>query len=528
MYTRQTQPAAGPRAAGTYVVDLTSVCVRSGTLRLPLSLIGRFGEGEQTVIADGEELKIDFQAPRTLSGLAPFFERAELKPNDRVRFEFDGDRLLLQSQKRQASRGSKESPGAGAAAPVTAASERTGSAAVPPSRLTARGLFPAPSQLLESGAEAQPANDGGNAQASQPEQVVRAVKRVRIEGGLPPRSDTVPPKPRDLASSREVWARRQQASWRSLDTTIAGPVVPPEEAAEAFSESTVRVVRRSQGTSTPLEAEAPLPGDRQPAARPAAPVSYATSWPLEDRPQAAPPAAREVVRQRAAPERVEPHPYLDAPVDADKEADYVPSPAILESDLLRIPTSGQWREASEAAYLKYQEGAADDLAPVPTERRQGLLGRLGLGRGAREATPPAQADADRSDASRHTRAGDSPAGGAGAGPKGPKAQAAAYPGSSAAQAVIVDESVYDVDFDAEVQPQLTGYQGGATSLEADMNTLRAFLNQPDVPAIVRCDDLAGRLSMSQERVSLAMARLAEDRERFTPLRGDAYMVRRGH
>jgi hypothetical protein len=100
--------------------------------------------------------------------------------------------------------------------------------------------------------------------------------------------------------------------------------------------------------------------------------------------------------------------------------------------------------------------------------------------------------------------------------------------SSGALAVIVDEAVYDVDFDAEVQPQLTSHQNGVVDLEADMSALRNFLNQPDVPAIVRCDDLAGRLAISQERVSVAMARLAEDRDRFTPLRGDAYMVRRGH
>ena len=92
--------------------------------------------------------------------------------------------------------------------------------------------------------------------------------------------------------------------------------------------------------------------------------------------------------------------------------------------------------------------------------------------------------------------------------------------------MIVDESVYDVDFDTDVQPLLLASDDGVPTLESDMAQLRRYLHQPDVPAIVRFDDLAARLQMSQERVSSAMLRLAEDRERYTPLRGDAYMVRR--
>src|SRR5690606_13594820 len=116
-------------------------------------------------------------------------------------------------------------------------------------RLPSRGLFPAPAELVnvdperhqDLPAETHDERSDAEVQAAAEQwrdTSVKAVRRVRIEGGLPPRSDTVTPRPLDRASARDVWARRQQAPWRSLDTMIAGPVVPPEEAAEAFSEST--------------------------------------------------------------------------------------------------------------------------------------------------------------------------------------------------------------------------------------------------------------------------------------------------
>jgi len=588
MNNRETRSAAGPGAAETFVVDLTTVCLRSGTVRLPLSLIGRFSEGQHKVTAGGEELMIEFEAPRTLQGLAPFFERAELKANDRVLFVFDGQRLELSAQKRERSRGSARTGNAlqvnqggqpGPQEPAQAQGRNEG-------RLTARGLFPAPAELVE------PAGPVGQAEGEQAEAEapadgeqwrgasVNAVRRVRIEGGVAPRTDTVPPRPRDRASAHDVWARRQQASWRSLDTMVAGPVVPPEEAADAFSETTVRVVRRSKGTSTPLDVEAPplRKPEPQETAGTRRPESYSMSWPLPESPRNTPPARpadgppsrspgsedrRQQPEQRPAPQpasaraRAALDPYLDAPIDADREADYVP-PTILESDLLSIP-SGPWRAESEEAYQKYQEAqvAAADTVATPAERRPGILGRLGLGRGAKggSSSDAGSQGTGSEQARRPTAPADRPAAGdrsgESAGPtrsirvetaaevpaptprrRSDDLEAAATPIAEAQQpakqpptAVIVDESVYDVDFDTEVQPHLRTTDE-AHSVESDMAELRAYLHQPDVPAIVRCEDLAEKLGISHERVSSAMLRLAEDRERYTPLRGDAYMVRR--
>src|SRR5690554_3026362 len=124
MNNRETRSAAGPGAAETFVVDLTSVCLRSGTVRLPLSLIGRFSEGQHRVTAGGEERVIEFEAPRTLLGLAPFFEREGLKANDRVLFEFDGDRLTLSAEKRERPRSSGSRP---AVSPLTSNAATGGS-----------------------------------------------------------------------------------------------------------------------------------------------------------------------------------------------------------------------------------------------------------------------------------------------------------------------------------------------------------------------------------------------------------------
>lgn len=584
MNNRNGRPAAGPRASETFVVDLTSVCLKSGTVRLPLSMIGRFSEGQHKVTAGGEELLLEFEAPRTLTGLAPFFERTELKANDRVQFVFDGQRLELTALKRERPRSSRP------VAPLNADSDVTSSAAAVGTghghvrsepRLTGRGLYPAPAELVEVDAERQPAkadeaeaHDADAAAISAGDQwrdtSVRAVRRVRIEGGMPPRADTAPPKPVDRASAHDVWARRQQAAWRSLDTMIAGPVVPPEEAAEAFSESTIRVVRRSKGTSTPLDVEAPPLRKPEPEAAPegSRPVSYSMSWPLPEtprpKPQARPadvPAAAqaepgrihdEPVQHQPAVEasgRAELDPYLDAPIDADREADYTP-PTILESDLLSIPATGKWRTESEEAYLKYQEAqvaAAPEPVAVPAERRQGFLGRLGLGRGGRAGGPSNSGSGDAlsprmttpvtPDRPERTPAPPAEEPAASAEPEEVPEPASGYEEKARVEVtpatatqpekrVIVDESVYDVDFDTEVQPLLLASDDGVPTLESDMAQLRRYLHQPDVPAIVRCDDLAARLQMSQERVSSAMLRLAEDRERYTPLRGDAYMVRR--
>lgn len=558
MNNRIAQSAAGSRAAETYIVDLTTVCLSSGTVRLPLSLLGRFSEGQHVVLAGGEELVIEFEAPRTLSGLAPFFGRSELRANDRVRFVFDGERLELEAHKRERPRvpAAATSSTLAHATPV-AQRLSADTAANGYARIPQRGLFAEPAQLVEapmtSGLGTSEgrvsANPASEAPTSDLDNTIKAIRRVRIEGGDPPRTDTVAPRPVDRASAHDVWARRQRPSWRALDTMVAGPVVDPEEAAEAFSDSIVRVVRRSKGTVTPLAAEIPPLRPKPAPEEERAAMSYSLTWPLpeehREKPKARPadmaasrPANRRVEQPEAAVSYAHLDPVLDAPINADAEQYVQSGPTILESDLLSLPTSGRWRTESEEAYLKYQEAqlaTAQEPVAVPAGRRGGFLGRLGFGRNGRD-NAPVGSTTGASDSAHW--ADDAPRQPAPAFPAGsePVDLGADLADEQAARQValtdtqnllIVDESVYDVDFETAVEEPRAAVVEAPGSIEDDMKALHALLAQPDVPAIVKCDDLAARLRISPQRVSRAMQRLAEDRDRFTPLRGDAYMVRKG-
>ncbi len=82
-----------------------------------------------------------------------------------------------------------------------------------------------------------------------------------------------------------------------------------------------------------------------------------------------------------------------------------------------------------------------------------------------------------------------------------------------------------VENQAEVPTEASRPPGGET-LQDDIRLLEQYLAQPETAAIVRCEELAKRLGIEHQRVSRAFQRMAEDRDRYTPLRGDAYMVRR--
>ena len=178
---------------------------------------------------------------------------------------------------------------------------------------------------------------------------------------------------------------------------------------------------------------------------------------------------------------------------------------------------------------------AQEPVAVPAGRRGGFLGRLGFGRNGRD-NAPVGSTTGASDSAHW--ADDAPRQPAPAFPAGsePVDLGADLADEQAARQValtdtqnllIVDESVYDVDFETAVEEPRAAVVEAPGSIEDDMKALHALLAQPDVPAIVKCDDLAARLRISPQRVSRAMQRLAEDRDRFTPLRGDAYMVRKG-
>lgn len=107
MHTPKEPRAAGSREAEHCDLDLTSVCVRSGVVQLPSRMLAWFAAGA-TARANGEDLAIDFTPPRALGGLLPFFERNELRANDRIRFTLEDGVVQLTAVRRERKRPAAE------------------------------------------------------------------------------------------------------------------------------------------------------------------------------------------------------------------------------------------------------------------------------------------------------------------------------------------------------------------------------------------------------------------------------------
>src|SRR5690606_32759811 len=104
-------PAAVSRAASTYVLDLTSWCVKSGSVQLPPKLLAHFSVGKVVARSDGGEVALELLAPRTLTGLDVYFALHGLRANDRLEFAFEGGELRIAALRRdrqaQTSNGSR-------------------------------------------------------------------------------------------------------------------------------------------------------------------------------------------------------------------------------------------------------------------------------------------------------------------------------------------------------------------------------------------------------------------------------------
>ena len=72
-------------------------------------------------------------------------------------------------------------------------------------------------------------------------------------------------------------------------------------------------------------------------------------------------------------------------------------------------------------------------------------------------------------------------------------------------------------------PTTGGTVGGPVD---DAGAVERYLTRPDVPAIVRSENVADAIGVTLDRVERVLMRIAEDRERVTRIRPGAYMVRR--
>ena len=76
----------------TFKYVLTRVCLRSGQLTLPYSMLGLFPKTGTVVVIDAEnnrEYELSFPSQRNVIGLADYFREKELQVNDILLFQHD-------------------------------------------------------------------------------------------------------------------------------------------------------------------------------------------------------------------------------------------------------------------------------------------------------------------------------------------------------------------------------------------------------------------------------------------------------
>lgn len=224
-----------------FELDLTSVCVNSGIVQLPMKMQAYFLDGAVEAKIDGEVVPLEFQSPRKLGGFKGHFEKRGLNANDRVRFELEVDGETVAGINASCIKRERNKPAAARTAQGTSTSADTGE------RDDDDETRPQP-----------PRSSVGESGSWGSETSVRAVRRVTIRG-----SDTVPqphgPSHAALESTasnqRQAAEQRQgelsagSARWRPLDgLSPAGEAVRAAEI--EFSDTTVRAIRRRRVEAT--------------------------------------------------------------------------------------------------------------------------------------------------------------------------------------------------------------------------------------------------------------------------------------
>lgn len=560
-----------------FELDLTSVCVATGVLQLPMKMQEYFRSGDLSAVVDGEELLVSFTEPRRLAGFKEHFERRGLRCNDRVQFQVEmaegvATGLVASSVKRERSR-----PTAHQGDIPAGPSER-------PTHEAASGVGHA-SRASSWGTE----DLGGQ---------VRAVRRVRIEGAAPlPVSgpNRFRAEGGQVHQRTSIEAERSEsgqghasahgshyARWAPLDgVSSASFRASPFEV--DFAETTVREIRRSKratGTFDDLvvgagQAEVASPvhesatsdetevgidfpplyahgdevveegtsaWDAEPAARPAnperaVPAGETVGAGSDTRGPAAPPRIP-VPRNTAVGAVWQPTPAAD--LDRD-DASVQRQPRLIEErELVPVPVRFQAPAAAERASFH--------TPPQPYEARGDATDRPTTTATARAATPRTAID-DSDFGGEYL-----PAGGALESALRAKQQerlafdADARLSSSAARGAARPDEQVSPPGDAgpageprSVSPapsETTSVTGAAERpseaeskpavsprVEDDLRLVQNYLSRPNTPAIVRSEVIAAELGIDDQRSERALERLSEDRDRVSRIRKGAYMVK---
>ena len=527
-----------------FELDLTSVCVGSGVIQLPLKMQALFAAGTIPACVDGEDLVLTFIEPRRLSGFKEHFERRGLRGNDKLHFEVavtaeKAVSLVAASIKRERKQQATK-----------AAVVAQDTATVGPS--------------VEKVAPQHTSSSWGDANGGSQ---VRAVRRVRIEGRAP--QPVSPATQRSNLQPRGVGMGHNGGSTGNPPATNHGGWAPldglsPEGEHRQplhndYPEATVREVRRSRvGDNQGMDEQQ---GGREGAWDVAAgehtvPPLYAQGFevvdhnaknadsaPIPAHPDAVTPEARSVapdqvpLRQATGPTR--------SPVEASSTngttsaeetatvrtpvAAFVPAPRI---PVPRNTVAGSTWQPTPASGLNStgsQEPARQPRLIEETDLAPRLLADYPAARPAdaeRETNPRGAHerpvfDSPRPAAKMPSRAIDDADFGGEYLPAGRSLEAAVLNhnevsgrDSSAAPAGTLAR---------EAQGQ---QQAAPVRLEDDLRMVEAYLDRPDVPAIVRSEVIAAELGIDDQRSERALERLSENRDRVSRIRKGAYMVKR--
>lgn len=229
------EPKGVPGEAKRFQLNLTSADLRSGIVHLPASMVDLFDSGPVTARdADtGDSHTLNFEAPRQIGGLSPFFAKHELGPNDALIFIVARGDLQLSALRRPR----QQRPVAGSShRPAPQADETSPPAAAEPPR----ALFETPI-------------DAGDDEF----QYIRVIRR---------QSHIERPRPADLAAPKPTEPSRQEAQGAAPPPSEQ-PAQPGDDEAEVLPWKRRRVERGASaldevGSGEPAADR--VEGDRRP------------------------------------------------------------------------------------------------------------------------------------------------------------------------------------------------------------------------------------------------------------------------
>lgn len=548
-----------------FELNLTSVCVSSGVIQLPLKMIEYFAPGSVAAELDGEAVELAFQAPRRLYGLRDHFGARGLRSNDRVRFalEVDAGRLVRLSAtcvKRERQRPNEET-----GAEQGRAERKSSSYDL------------APREPWESVEE------------------VRAVRRVRIPG-LPsaqapseldvPARDANPDWEDDRRGPAASWAdaatgsipdeglttvrvKRRPAAQHGASASV-GAGASPAPAVVDHAEQVVGPITATMETEVPLQ----LSDLRAPPIESARPVDTPADSGWRPRNWAALSSRMRLGARPAAPQPRD-RPYTSGPSRSDRAAGQpqeertgsreqgrelvaaplraggadttvgAPRPVVLTGDRPQAPSAEVGRvppgePAGEAGGHRTpsaggHEGYVRSQRVEPAAAGSRLLDKNGRG-----STDPRLESRARGETGRSSdQAGNEPGtlfpapqvaratASRASSPNGPRA---ADTHSTVARVEqrnvpLIDDADFGGEYLVTVDTEPEAAAPASGGLELDIRSVEEYLSRPDTPAIIRAEALGEILGMGEERAERALERISERPDRLSRIRRGAYMVR---